>query len=85
MPAAYFHEAVARKAFERIGGAPQPEAVWIPVSYTHLDVYKRQSPAWPRTCAGRRLRAERHFFKGAVLCRKGAASFCLSRSILCRP
>lgn len=29
MPAAYFHEAVARKAFERIGGAPQPEAVWI--------------------------------------------------------
>ena len=29
MPAAYFHEAVARKAFARIGGAPQPEAVWI--------------------------------------------------------
>ena len=29
------------------GGQPGPQSLWItPVSYTHLDVYKRQVRAW---------------------------------------
>ena len=27
------------------------QGYWIPVSYTHLDVYKRQTQAHPRGCA----------------------------------
>ena len=49
-------------------------AYWDPVSYTHLDVYKRQAPAW-RRCAGvasahqRRAAAHRlHFLRPRHTC-----------------
>ena len=34
-------------AIANIAGVASPAAFLDPVSYTHLDVYKRQTPSWP--------------------------------------